>query len=309
MLLETTGKTYLGAEAKQDVTGMVENMIGIYRNKLLKNDWMSEKTKTEAIKKLDAMKVHIGYPDKLDDMYSMLKVDENKSLYENNRFIQTIITKNNFAKIDQPVDRDEWRMSANSAGAFYEPLKNTVTLPAAGLRAPFYDKNQSASQNYGAIGGIIGHEISHAFDTNGSKYDEVGNRINWWTEEDYKKFEAKAKAVVDQYNKVEYLGQKVNGQRTVPENIADIGGLMVALEATKLLPDANLQEFYQSWATVWRQKARPEIEQILLVIDPNPPVKFRVNVVAANTDDFYSTFKVKEGDAMYIAPEDRIKFW
>jgi putative endopeptidase len=303
------GETHLGAEAKEDVTSMVENMIGIYRNKLLKNDWMSEKTKTEAIKKLDNMKTHIGYPDKLEGIYSLLKVDENKTLYENNRFIQTIITKNNFAKLDKPVDRDEWRMSANTANASYQPLTNTITLPAAALQAPFYDKDQSASQNYGGIGTIIAHEISHAFDTNGAKYDEVGNMVNWWTEEDYKSFEEKAQAVIDQYNKVEYLGQKINGKMTVSENIADIGGVMVALEAAKQLPEANLNEFYQSWATIWRQKARPELEQLLLTIDAHSPNKVRVNVVVANTDDFYSTFNVKEGDAMYIAPKERLTLW
>ncbi|UKS24533.1 M13 family metallopeptidase [Paenibacillus sp. HWE-109] len=230
-------------------------------------------------------------------------------LFENNRFIQAIITKSNFAKIDQPIDRDEWRMAANVANASYQPLTNTITFPAAALQAPFYDKNQSASRNYGGIGTIIAHEISHAFDTNGAKYDEVGNMVNWWTAEDHKKFEAKAKAVVDQYNKVEYLGKKINGQMTVPENIADISGLKGALEATKKLSDANLEEFYKSWATIWRQKARPELEELLLTIDAHAPNKVRVNEVVANTDDFYSTFHVKEGDAMYIAPKDRITLW
>ncbi|MFF2017037.1 M13-type metalloendopeptidase [Paenibacillus sp. NPDC058177] len=303
------GKTYLGEQAKQDISKMADNMIGVYKNKFLKNDWMSEQTKKEAIKKLDHLKVHIGYPDKLDEMYDSLKVDAGKTLYENNQAIQAVFTKSKFAKIDQLIDRNEWRIAANTANMISEPLTNTITFPAAALQAPFYDKNQSASQNYGAIGAVIGHEISHTFDSNGSKFDGIGNRTNWWTAEDFKKFEAKTKAVVDQYNKLEYLGQKINGQRTLPENIADIAGLQVALEAAKQLPDANLEEFYKSWATVWRQKVVPEIEPLLLAIDPNPPVKFRVNVVVGNTDDFYSTFGVKKGDAMYIAPEDRITLW
>ncbi|RXZ83108.1 M13 family peptidase [Paenibacillaceae bacterium] len=302
-------ETYFGAEAKQDVTDMVESMIGIYKDKLLSNDWMSEETKKEAIKKLDNMKIHVGYSDKLEDMYSLLKVDENKTLFENNRFIRTIKTKNDFAKLDQPVDRDEWRMSANTANMTYQPLTNTITFPAGSLQAPFYDKNQSASQNYGGIGAVIAHEISHGFDPNGAKYDEVGNMVNWWTEEDYKKYEEKGQAFIDQYSKVEYLGQKLNGEQTVTENISDIAGLMVALEAAKQSPDANLKEFYQSWATIWRQKARPELEQLLLTIDAHAPNKVRVNVGVANTDDFYSTFDVKEGDAMYIAPEDRVRLW
>ncbi|TVY04303.1 M13 family metallopeptidase [Cohnella terricola] len=302
-------ETYFGAEAKKDVTNMVESMIGIYKDKLVKNDWMSEETKKAAIKKLDNMKIHVGYPDKLEDMYSLLKVDETKSLLENNRSLQTIKTKNDFAKFDQPVDRDEWRMSANTANMTYQPLTNTITFPAASLQAPFYDKNQSASENYGGIGAVIAHEISHGFDPNGAKYDEVGNLVNWWTEEDYKKYEEKGQAFIDQYSKVEYLGQKINGKQTVTENISDIGGLMVALEATKQLPDANLKEFYQSWATIWRQKASAAFEQLLLTIDAHSPNKVRVNVGVANTDDFYSTFNVKEGDAMYIAPENRVSLW
>ncbi|OXM15751.1 M13-type metalloendopeptidase [Paenibacillus herberti] len=303
------GKTYLGAEAKQDVTDMVKNLIGVYKNKLLKNDWMSDKTKKEAIKKLDNMNMLVGYPDKLDDIYPLLKVDENKTLYENNLVIQTMILKSSFAKIDQSVNRNEWMMSPNTVNASYLALTNTVTIPAAFLRAPIYDKNQSASQNYGSIGAIIGHEISHGFDTNGAKYDEVGNLRRWWTEEDYKNFEKKSKAIIEQYNGVEYLGRKINGQMTVSENIGDIGGLMGALEAAKQLPDANLQEFYQSWATAWRQKARPEYEQLFSIISRHSPNKVRVNTVIANTDEFYSTFGVKKGDAMYIAPEDRVSVW
>ncbi|MFF2910772.1 M13-type metalloendopeptidase [Paenibacillus sp. NPDC057934] len=303
------GKTYLGEKAKQDISKMAENMIKVYRNKFQKNDWMSEKTKTAAIKKLDNLKVHIGYPDKIDAVYASLKVDAGKTLYENNQEIQAIIMKNKFAKIDQPIDRNDWRITANTANMISEPLTNTITFPAAALQAPFYDKNQSPSQNYGAIGAVIGHEISHTFDSNGAKFDGVGNRTDWWTADDFKKFEARAKAVVDQYSNLEYLGQKINGQRTLPENIADIAGLQVALEATKQLKDANLEEFYKSWATVWRQKVVPEIEPLLLAIDPNPPVKFRVNVVVGNTDEFYTTFGVKEGDLMYKAPKDRIKIW
>ncbi|GAA3410073.1 M13-type metalloendopeptidase [Paenibacillus hodogayensis] len=300
---------YFGTEARKDVTDMVYNMIDIYKAKLRNNDWMSETTKKEAIKKLDAMKVHVGYPDKLDTIYSKLKVDENKSLYENNKRLQEILTKNKFAQVDMKVDRDEWRMTANTANMTYQPLNNTITFPAASLQAPFYDKNQSASQNYGGIGAIIAHEISHAFDPNGAKYDEVGNMVNWWTEADFKKYEEKAQAFIAHYNKVEYLGQKLNGQMTVTENIADIGGLTVALEATKQLPDTNLEEFYKSWAMIWRQKTRPEMEQLLLLIDHHAPNKIRVNAGIANTDEFYSTFGVKEGDAMYIAPEDRVSLW
>ncbi len=268
-----------------------------------------KKPRQQRLKKLDAMKIHIGYPDKLDGMYALLKVDENKSLYENNRSIQTVIEKNRFAKLDQTINRDEWRTPGHTANANYQYLTNTMTFPAAALQAPFYDKNKSASWNYGGIGAVIGHEISHAFDTNGAKYDEVGNKVNWWSEEDYKKFEEKAQAFVEQYNKAEYIGRKVNGQRTVPENIADIGGLNVALELAKQQPDANLEDFYTSWATIWRHKALAEIDQYLLLVDPNPPSKIRVNAVVANSDDFYSTFGVKKGDKMYIAPEDRITLW
>ncbi|MEK4500033.1 M13-type metalloendopeptidase [Bacillus sp. FSL R12-0069] len=170
-------------------------------------------------------------------------------------------------------------------------------------------KAQARIQNYGGIGSAIAHEISHAFDANGAKGDTIENLANWWTAEDYKKFEEKTKAVVDQYNKVEYRGKKVNGNLTVSENIADISGLGAALEVTKQLPDANLEAFYKSWATVWRQKARPQIEELKLTTDVHAPNKVRVNKVVANTDDFYSTFNIKEGDAMYMAPKDRITIW
>ncbi|SDT40304.1 putative endopeptidase [Paenibacillaceae bacterium GAS479] len=304
------GNKYLGAEAKQDVTNIIENMLGVYKNKLLKNDWMSEQTKKEAIKKLDNMNMLVGYPDKLADVYSLLKVDEKKTLFENDRFMQTIIMKNNFAKIDQLVDRNDWTfLSPNTVNASYLALTNTATIPAAFLQAPIYDKNQSASRNYGAIGAIIGHEIIHGFDTNGAKYDEVGNLRRWWTEKDYKNFEKVAQTIIDQYNGVEYFGQKINGKMTVSENIGDIGGLTGALEAVKKLPDANLQEFYQSWASIWRRKASPEFEQVFLVTSRHSPHKVRVNTVIANTDEFYSTFGVKKGDAMYIAPEDRVSIW
>ncbi|OXM15752.1 M13-type metalloendopeptidase [Paenibacillus herberti] len=304
------GKKYLGAEAKQDVTNMIENMLGVYKNKLLKNNWMSEQTKKEAIKKLDNMNMLVGYPDKLADIYSLLKVDATKTLYENDRFMQTMIMKNNFAKIDQLVDRNDWTfLSPNTVNASYLALTNTATIPAAFLQAPIYDKNQSASRNYGAIGAIIGHEIIHGFDTNGAKYDEVGNLRRWWTEKDYKNFEEVAQTVIDQYNGVEYFGQKINGKMTVSENIGDIGGLTGALEAVKQLPDANLQEFYQSWASMWRRKTSPEFEQVFLVTSRHSPHKIRVNTVIANTDEFYSTFGVKKGDAMYIAPEDRVSIW
>lgn len=302
-------ETYFGPEAKKNVTSMVKNMIGVYRNKLQKNDWLSEKTKTEAIKKLDAMKIQVGYSDKLDPIYSLFKVDEKKTLFENVRFIGTIVTKEAFAKIDQPINRDKWSTAPHAVNAFYSSLTNTISLPAGILQAPYYDKNQSASQNYGGIGSVIAHEISHAFDTNGAKHDAIGNLFNWWTTEDYKKFEEKTKALVDQYNKVEYRGKKVNGQLTVSENMADISGIQAALEATKELPDANLEAFYKSWATIYRMKARPEVEEVLLTTDTHAPNKVRSNKVVANTDDFYSTFDIKEGDAMYMAPKDRITIW
>ncbi|MCM3747056.1 stalk domain-containing protein [Paenibacillus pasadenensis] len=303
------GQKYLGAEAKQDVTNMLKNLIEVYKNKLVKNDWMSEQTKKEAIKKLDNMNTLVGYPDQLDDVYSMFKVDENKTLLENDRFIQTIIMKNSFSTIDQPVDRNEWFMSPNTVNASYLALTNTATIPAAFLQAPVYDKNQSASRNYGGLGAILGHEITHGFDTNGAKYDEVGNLRRWWTAEDYKSFENIAQTVIDQYNGVEYFGRKINGQMTVSENIGDIGGLTGALEAVKQLPDANLKEFYQSWATVWRRETRPEFEEMFFITSRHSPHKVRVNTVIANTDEFYSTFGVKKGDAMYIAPEDRLRIW
>ena len=188
-------------------------------------------------------------------------------------------------------------------------IKNIIVFPAAILQAPFYSLKQSSSQNYGGIGAVIAHEISHAFDNNGSLFDEFGNLNNWWTDEDSAHFKQLAQKMIDEFDGIPFAGQKVNGKLTVSENIADAGGLSCALEAAKTEADYNAQEFFINWATIWRMKATEQYMQLLLSIDVHAPQKLRANIQAENLDDFYTAFDIKPGDEMYRAPEDRVHIW
>lgn len=303
------GQTYLGEEAKQDVTQMTENMIALYKDRLENVDWLSEETKANAIKKLDMMTVQMGYPDKLPAHYDHLSIDTEKSALDNYMAIQKATTKAKFDAYSQPADRQAWVANGHEVNAFYNPQNNSICFPAAILQKPYYHIDHSKSQNYGSIGTIIGHELSHAFDTNGSKFDEKGNLRDWWTEEDYQEFEKRAEAMINLFDGIKFAGGKVNGTQTVSENIADTSGLSIALEALKNEKEPNLEEFYISWATIWRQKASEETLRELLLIDTHSPNKLRANMQLSNSDDFYATFDVKEGDKMYLAPEERVAIW
>jgi Predicted metalloendopeptidase len=300
---------HLDKNTKANVEKMVDNMIEVYEKQLQNNEWMNAETKKKAIQKLNSLEVKIAYPDKIPEFYSRIRIDEKKSLVENIIAASKAATNANYAKLSQPIDRSEWQMSPQTVNAMYSPLSHDITFPAAILQAPFYDSEQSASANYGGIGAIIAHEISHAFDTNGSKYDEKGNLADWWTEADYAEFEKRTQAMIDQFDAEKYNDQAVNGKLTISENVADSAGLNCALEVVKGLPNPNMKEFFASWATVWRQKARPEYEALLLSVDVHAPNKLRANVQASNLDEFYETFDIKEGDAMWRAPEKRVKIW
>lgn len=200
-------------------------------------------------------------------------------------------------------------MPAHMVNAYYDPQQNQIVFPAAILQAPFYSLDQSSSANYGGIGAVIAHEISHAFDTNGASFDENGSLNDWWTEEDYEAFKERTQKVVDEFNGLDSYGAKVNGKLTVSENVADLGGVAAALAAAKRDADFSAKDFFESWATIWRQKARPEIMQLLAASDVHGPAKFRVNVTVSNFDDFYTTFDVQPSDKMYRAPEDRVMIW
>ena len=303
------GKKYFGPQAKADVHHMVEQMIKVYKGRLTNNQWLSKDTRDKAILKLDKLGIQVGYPDKIPALYDQFKVDEEESLIAN--LNQLIVTANKelFSRWNKTVDRMRWEMSAATVNAYYHPFKNIIVFPAAILQAPFYSLKQSSSQNYGGIGAVIAHEISHAFDNNGSLFDEFGNLNNWWTDEDSAHFKQLAQKMIDEFDGIPFAGQKVNGKLTVSENIADAGGLSCALEAAKTEADFNAQEFFINWATIWRMKATEQYMQLLLSIDVHAPQKLRANIQAENLDDFYTAFDIKPGDEMYRAPEDRVHIW
>lgn len=303
------GKKYFGPQAKADVHHMVEQMIKVYKGRLTNNQWLSKDTRDKAILKLDKLGIQVGYPDKIPALYDQFKVDEEESLIANLNQLTVTANKELFSRWNKPVDRMRWEMSAATVNAYYHPFKNIIVFPAAILQAPFYSLKQSSSQNYGGIGAVIAHEISHAFDNNGSLFDEFGNLNNWWTDEDSAHFKQLAQKMIEEFDGIPFAGQKVNGRLTVSENIADAGGLSCALEAAKTEADFNAQEFFINWATIWRMKATEQYMQLLLSIDVHAPQKLRANIQAENLDDFYTAFDIKPGDEMYRAPENRVHIW
>ncbi|QWS04071.1 M13 family metallopeptidase [Limosilactobacillus reuteri] len=303
------GKKYFGPQAKADVHHMVEQMIKVYKGRLNNNQWLSKDTRDKAILKLDKLGIQVGYPDKIPALYDQFKVDEEESLIANLNQLTVTANKELFSRWNKPVDRMRWEMSAATVNAYYHPFKNIIVFPAAILQAPFYSLKQSSSQNYGGIGAVIAHEISHAFDNNGSLFDEFGNLNNWWTDEDSAHFKQLAQKMIEEFDGIPFAGQKVNGKLTVSENIADAGGLSCALEAAKTEADFNAQEFFINWATIWRMKATEQYMQLLLSIDVHAPQKLRANIQAENLDDFYTAFDIKPGNEMYRAPEDRVHIW
>lgn len=302
-------KQYFGATAKHDVEHMVHQMIAIYKQRLTANTWLSPATRDKAITKLDHLGVQVGYPDKIPAVYGQLVVDPEKSLLENLVALSTVRAKDAFARLGQPVDRTRWEMSAATVNAYFHPFKNIIVFPAAVLQAPFYSLDQSASENYGGIGAVIAHEISHAFDNNGALFDEQGNLNNWWTEDDFAHFKELSQQMIAEFDGLPFAGKTVNGKLTVSENIADSGGLSCALSVAKGEDDFDAKAFFINWARIWRMKARPEYQQLLLAVDVHAPQPLRANVQVKNLADFYTAFDVHEGDGMYLAPEKRVNIW
>jgi len=303
------GKKYFGEQAKQDVEHMVHSMIKIYKKRLEQNDWLSQPTKEKAIVKLDKIGINVGYPDKIPTVYEKLITNKDESLVANVRRFTQLTRKDNFKKFKQPVDRKEWEMAASTVNAYYNGSLNIIVFPAAILQAPFYSLNQSASANYGGIGAVIAHEISHAFDNNGAKFDEYGNLNNWWTKDDLSHFEELAQGMIQEFDGLEIAGGTVNGKLTVSENIADAGGLSCALEAAKNEKQTDLEAFFCNWAKIWRTKAKSQYQQLLLAIDVHAPAKLRANIQLQNLDDFFTVFDIHPTDKMYRKPEDRVKIW
>jgi putative endopeptidase len=274
---------------------------------------MSEATKAKAIKKLDKMTVKIGYPDQWNDSLKGVSIKtfaDGGSLFDNMVAINKSIKKQSIASLGRPVDRSVWMMSAYDVSAYYNPMNNEIVFPAGILQAPFYDIKAKRETNLGAIGMVIAHEISHAFDNFGSAFDENGNAVNWWTPEDLKKFQEKCDQVISYYNHVEVLpGVYNNGKLTLGENIADLGGMVVSLQVLSNMEKPDLKAYFEGYATIWRMTMSKEAAAYRTTIDVHSAPKVRVNRTVSNFPEFYKAYEVTEKDAMYVAPKDRVSIW
>lgn len=305
------GRKYFGEEAKTDVTGMIDKIKNVYRGRLQQNDWLTEGTRNKAIEKLDKMKVFVGYQEDVDPGTKELHLEPNKSFFELSEDIAQFGKRYTIDHFDDPIDKNKWSGSAFDINAYYNPESNSINFPAGILQAPFYDKNQSTEKNYGGIGVVIGHEITHAFDSNGADYDENGDMHNWWTKADTKAFDKRIKAFEDQWNGLEIYGTKVNGKLTVTENVADAGGLSSTLQVLKTdVTKPNLKDYFENYADIWKQKASLQYNKYTMVQDVHAPNELRVNQQLKNLPEFYEAYpQIKEGDAMYLAPSKRISLW
>ena len=305
------GRKYFGEEAKTDVTGMIDKIKNVYRGRLQQNDWLTEGTRNKAIEKLDKMKVFVGYQEDVDPGTKELHLDPNKSFFELSEDIAQFGKRYTIDHFDDPIDKNKWSGSAFDINAYYNPESNSINFPAGILQAPFYDKNQSTEKNYGGIGVVIGHEITHAFDSNGADYDENGDMHNWWTKADTKAFDKRIKAFEDQWNGLEIYGTKVNGKLTVTENVANAGGLSSTLQVLKTdMTKPNLKDYFENYANIWKQKASLQYNKYTMVQDVHAPNELRVNQQLKNLPEFYEAYpQIKEGDAMYLAPSKRISLW
>jgi putative endopeptidase len=319
---EALGKLYVAehfpAERKARIEAMVRNLLAAYKESIDKLDWMTPATKKEAQAKLAKFNYKIGYPDKWRD-YSALVVKRD-DLVGNVVRARAFEYERQLDKLGKPIDRAEWEMTPQTVNAYYTSVKNEIVFPAVMLQPPFFDPDADDAVNYGAIGGVIGHEISHGFDDQGAQYDGDGNLRDWWNAEDHKRFDAKAKMLVEQYKVFEPLpGYRVNGELTLGENIADDSGLAIAYKAYKISLKGKKspvidgftgeQRFYLGWAQAWREKTRDAFRIQLLKMDPHSPGEFRVNGTLRNEAGFYEAFGVKPGDKLYLAPKDRVVIW
>ena len=324
---EAVGKLYVQkyfpAEAKQKAREMITYLQKAYKQRIAKLPWMSDETKQKAIHKVESLQIKIGYPDKWKD-YSKLQIKspaEGGTYFENSLAVSRWHFDEMIGKLKKPVDKTEWGMPPQIVNAYYEPAYNEIVFPAAILQAPFYDYRADEAVNYGGMGAVIGHEISHGFDDQGAKFNAEGNFENWWNEKDFEQFNKLVKKLADQYSKIEVLpGVFVNGEFTSGENIGDLGGVNAALTALNLYYKDHQkpgkiqgftpeQRFFMSWATIWRTKSREEALKKQIKTDPHSPGQVRAVQPLRNVDAFYEAFDIKEGDKMYMKPEERVKIW
>jgi putative endopeptidase len=311
-------KEYFPPEAKLRMDTLVNNLQTAFRARIDKLDWMTDSTKQKAQTKLNAFLKKIGYPSKWKD-YSDVTISRN-DLFGNFLSVEQHDYKESLSKIGQPVDKTEWGMTPSTVNAYYNPTFNEIVFPAGILQFPFFHLAADDAINYGAIGMVIGHEMTHGFDDQGRQYDAEGNMKDWWQLSDADKFNAKTKLMVDQYNAFTLFdSMHVNGALTLGENLADLGGLNIAYDAFKLTKQGQGNEktdgltpderFFLSFAQIWRTTERPEYVKTLLNVDPHSPSMYRVNGPLSNFDPFYTTFNVKEGDQMFRKETERVRVW
>lgn len=322
VLGEVLGQKYverhftLEAKTKMDV--LVQNITKSYGESINQLEWMTPETKKAALEKLAAFAPKIGYPDTWRD-YSELVIKADDLVGNYIRY-STFDHFEDTNKIGKPVDKTDWGMTPQTINAYYHPVRNEIVFPAGILQPPFFDINADDAVNYGAIGAVIGHEIGHGFDDQGSKYDGQGNLRSWWTDEDRAAFDVLGKKLVAQFNQFEPIeGQTVNGELTLGENIGDLAGVTIGYKAYQMSLNSKAapvidgltgeQRFFMGYAQTWRSKSREDALRAQLLSDPHSPGEFRVNGIVNNVDAFYQAFDVKEGDTMYLKPEDRVKIW
>ncbi len=309
---------YFSPESKERVNTMVKNLLAVYRQRIEQLDWMSAATKVKALEKLSKFNTKLGYPDKWKD-YTKLEIKRD-SYVENVMRCSEFDFNDMTSKLGKPVDKTEWQMQPHTVNAYYDPTLNEIVFPAAIMQPPFFSADADDAMNYGAIGAVIGHEITHGFDDQGSKYDGNGNLNNWWSDEDRKKFDASAKLLIEQFNKYEALpGVIVNGELTLGENIADLGGLNVAYNAYMLSQKDKKQEvidgltseqrFFLAFAQVWKTNYKDEYLRKMVKTDVHSPGMFRAVNAPSNMPSFYKAFNVKDGDKMYRSDNMRAKIW
>lgn len=324
---EALGKLYVEqkfpAEAKEKARKMIDNIFLAFENRINNLPWMTPATRKGAIEKLRKSVVKIGYPDKWKD-YSKLEIksiEEGGNYYDNMKSLSKWGFQNNIDDLQKPVDKTRWGMSPQTVNAYYNPSYNEIVFPAAILQPPFYDYKADEAVNYGGIGAVIGHEISHGFDDSGSRYNADGNLINWWTEDDLKQFTGLGGALAAQYSALEPLpGTFVDGKFTLGENIGDLGGINAAYDGLQIHLKQNgnpglidgytpEQRLFISWATIWRSKMRDEAIKNQVKTDPHSPGQYRAYVPLVNVDEFYKAFDIKETDKLFVKPENRVKIW
>ncbi|MCR5077936.1 MAG: M13 family metallopeptidase [Prevotella sp.] len=322
---EAVGKLYVQKyfpeSSKQRMIALVKNLQTAFAQRIEENTWMTPATKAKALEKLQAFDIKIGYPDKWQNTDSVFVIDEAKSLFENVKGVQEAAMKHSIAKRwGKPVDKKEWHMTPQTVNAYYSPTTNSINFPAAILQPPFFDPDVDDAANYGAIGAVIGHEMSHAFDDQGCQFDKEGNMKNWWTDEDKQNYDGRTKVLVEWFNKQEVIpGLNVNGEKTLGENIGDNGGLNVAYRAFENSLKANpladkdgftpAQRFFLAWGRVWASNVAPQFVAYIVNSDVHSPNSCRVNAALPMIDSWYKAFNIQPGDKLFVPQDKRAHIW